>query len=103
MTHPIDVSGLHSFGRVDPTRLAAARDATAASGERTALVNLQWDNDEVGTMQPVAEIVAMCRERGVLVHIDAAAAAGAAGGKGGGAREATPPAAVWCRPRRSSG
>jgi cysteine desulfurase len=42
----------------------------------TALVHLQWGNHEVGTLQPVAEVVAACRERGVLVHIDAAQAAG---------------------------
>src|SRR5690606_15586870 len=42
----------------------------------TALVHLQWGNHEVGTLQPVAEAVAACRERGVLVHVDAAAAAG---------------------------
>lgn len=42
----------------------------------TALVHVQWGNHEVGTVQPVAEIVAACRERGVLVHVDAAQAAG---------------------------
>jgi cysteine desulfurase len=42
----------------------------------TALVHLQWGNHEVGTLQPVAEAVAACRERGVLVHVDAAQAVG---------------------------
>ena len=42
----------------------------------TALVHLQWGNHEVGTLQPVAEVVAGCRERGVLVHIDAAQVVG---------------------------
>lgn len=42
----------------------------------TALVHLQWGNHEVGTRQPVAEVVAGCRERGVLVHVDAAQAGG---------------------------
>jgi cysteine desulfurase len=41
-----------------------------------ALVHCQWANHEVGTLQPVADVVAACRDRGVLVHIDAAAAAG---------------------------
>ncbi len=41
-----------------------------------ALVHCQWANHEVGTIQPVAEVVQACRERGVLVHVDAAAAAG---------------------------
>ena len=42
----------------------------------TALVHLQWGNHEVGTLQPVAEVAAACRERGVLVHVDAAQAVG---------------------------
>lgn len=42
----------------------------------TAVVHIQWGNHEVGTIQPVAEVVAACRERGVLVHVDAAQAAG---------------------------
>lgn len=45
-------------------------------GDDTALVHIQWGNHEVGTLQPVQEIVAACRERGVLVHVDAAMAAG---------------------------
>jgi cysteine desulfurase len=40
------------------------------------LVQCQWANHEVGTMQPVSDVVAACSERGVLIHIDAAAAAG---------------------------
>jgi cysteine desulfurase len=59
-------------GHVDEDALmAAVRDDTA-------LVHLQWGNHEVGTVQPVAEAVAACRERGVLVHVDAAQAAGRA-------------------------
>ncbi|MEO6989081.1 MAG: cysteine desulfurase family protein [Aquihabitans sp.] len=45
-------------------------------GPDTAVVHIQWGNHEVGTIQPVAEVVAACRERGVLVHVDAAQAAG---------------------------
>ena len=62
--------GVDRLGRVDPDEVAAAVRAD------TALVNLQWGNHEVGTLQPVAEVVADCRERGVLVHVDAAPAAG---------------------------
>ena len=43
---------------------------------RPALVHCQWGNHEVGTLQPVAEVVALCREAGVTVHVDAAAACG---------------------------
>ncbi len=57
-------------GRVDVDNLlGAVRDDTA-------LVHLQWGNHEVGTVQPVVEAVAACRERGVLVHVDAAQAVG---------------------------
>ncbi len=49
----------------------------AGAGARpTALVNCQWCNHEVGTLQPVSEVVARCQAAGVPVHIDAAAAAG---------------------------
>ena len=66
----VTVVGVDGLGRVDPAELLAAiRDDTA-------LVHLQWGNHEVGTRQPVAAVVEACRERGVLVHVDAAQAAG---------------------------
>jgi len=48
----------------------------AALTERTALVSVMAANNEVGVLQPVAEIGALCRARGVLFHTDAAQAAG---------------------------
>ncbi|HLU43123.1 MAG TPA: cysteine desulfurase family protein [Microthrixaceae bacterium] len=64
------VVGVDRTGRVDPDELLdAVRDDTA-------LVHVQWGNHEVGTCQPVEEVVRRCRERGVLVHVDAAQAAG---------------------------
>ncbi|MDQ2726750.1 MAG: cysteine desulfurase [Actinomycetota bacterium] len=48
----------------------------AAVGPDTALVHAQWANQEVGTLQPVTEIVAACRNQGITVHVDAATAAG---------------------------
>jgi cysteine desulfurase len=48
----------------------------SASLPRPALVHCQWGNHEVGTIQPVHEVVALCREAGVTVHVDAAAACG---------------------------
>ena len=39
-------------------------------------MHCQWGNHEVGTLQPVHEVVALCREAGVTVHVDAAAACG---------------------------
>jgi cysteine desulfurase len=69
--HPVTVVGVDGLGRVDPDGIVAA----VRPGE-TALVHVQWANHEVGTVQPVAEVVAACRDQGVLVHVDAAAAAG---------------------------
>ena len=63
--------GVDGAGRVDAEAIVAA----IRPGE-TALVHVQMANHEVGTLQPVAEVVEHCRERGVLVHVDAAAAAG---------------------------
>jgi cysteine desulfurase len=57
-------------GRVDP------KDVDRAMDERTALVSVMTANSEVGTVQPIAEIASLCRERGVPFHTDAAQAAG---------------------------
>ncbi|MDQ1365582.1 MAG: cysteine desulfurase [Acidimicrobiaceae bacterium] len=66
----VSVTAVDADGRID---VDAVLDAI---GPNTALVHCQWANHEVGTIQPVAEVVAACRERGILVHVDAAAAAG---------------------------
>jgi cysteine desulfurase len=66
----VSVVGVDAVGRISVAELLAA------IGPDTALVHCQWANHEVGTLQPVHEIVAECRRRGVLVHVDAAAAAG---------------------------
>jgi cysteine desulfurase len=58
------------LGRIDVDALVASIRPD------TALVHVQWANHEVGTVQPVAAVVAACRERNVLVHVDAAQAAG---------------------------
>ena len=42
----------------------------------TALVSVMFANNEIGTIQPIAEIAAVCRETGVLFHTDAVQAAG---------------------------
>jgi cysteine desulfurase len=42
----------------------------------TALVSIMTANHEIGVLQPLAEIAGLCRERGILVHSDAAQAAG---------------------------
>lgn len=62
--------------QVDPVGRVDADALLAAIRPDTALVHLQWGNHEVGTVQPVAAVVEACRERGVLVHVDAAQANG---------------------------
>ncbi|HET7636638.1 MAG TPA: cysteine desulfurase family protein, partial [Candidatus Limnocylindria bacterium] len=58
------------YGRVDPA------DVDAAITDRTTLVSVMYANNEVGTVQPIAEIAALCRGRGVRFHTDAVQAAG---------------------------
>jgi len=54
-----------SHGRIDPDQLAAALTP------ETTLVSIMSANNETGTLQPVAEIGALCRARGVIFHSDA--------------------------------
>lgn len=51
-------------------------DVAAAIRDDTALVSVMFANNEIGTIQPVAEIGAVCREAGVLFHVDAVQAVG---------------------------
>jgi cysteine desulfurase len=62
---PVDAGGL-----VDPAAVAAALT------DETALVTLMYANNEIGTIQPIAEIGAICRARHVPFHTDAVQAGG---------------------------
>jgi cysteine desulfurase len=62
---PVDRHGL-----VDPDAVRKAID------RRTMLVSIMHSNNEVGTLQPIREIAAVARERGVLMHTDAAQSMG---------------------------
>ena len=62
---PVDERGI-----VDPAAVAAAIRPD------TCLVSVMLANNEIGTIQPVAEIARLARARGVLVHTDAVQAAG---------------------------
>ena len=44
--------------------------------ENTALVSVMYANNEIGTIQPIEEVAAICRENGVLFHTDAVQAVG---------------------------
>jgi cysteine desulfurase len=62
---PVDGHGL-----VDPDGVYKAMDSS------TTLVSIMHANNEVGTLQPIKEIAALARQRGVLVHTDAAQSLG---------------------------
>ena len=51
-------------------------DLEAAIREDTALVTIMFANNEIGTIQPVKEIGALCREKGIPFHTDAVQATG---------------------------
>jgi len=58
------------YGRVHPDRVAEAITS------ETVLVSVMMANNEVGTIQPIAEISRVCKEKGVLFHSDGVAAVG---------------------------
>lgn len=66
----VTVVAVDGHGRVDPGAVAAAVRPD------TAVVHVQAGNHEVGTTQPVAEVIAACAALDVLVHVDAAQANG---------------------------
>jgi len=66
----LSVIPVDAYGRVDPAAVAAALRPD------TALVSIMHANNEVGTIQPVAEIAAMTKARDILLHTDAAQSAG---------------------------
>jgi cysteine desulfurase len=67
---PVEPYDSRRAGRLDPQRVAdALRDDTC-------LVSVMLANNEIGVLQPLAEIAKICRARGVLLHCDATQAAG---------------------------
>jgi cysteine desulfurase len=66
----VTVLPVGSDGRVDPDQVEAAMTG------RTVLVSVMAANNEIGVLQPLAEIGRRCRSRGVLLHSDAVQAVG---------------------------
>lgn len=67
---PVRQQGTVDAGRIDLDQLAdSIRDDTA-------LVSIMLANNEIGTLQPLAEIGRLCKQRGVLLHCDATQAVG---------------------------
>lgn len=66
----IELLDVHSNGVV------SAKQVEEAIREDTALVTIMYANNEIGTIQPIREIGAVCREKKVLFHTDAVQAIG---------------------------
>lgn len=66
----ITLLDVHKDGIVD------AEQVEKAIRDDTCLVTVMYANNEIGTIQPIAEIGALCRKKGVLFHTDAVQAAG---------------------------
>lgn len=58
------------YGLVDPERLSAAITP------ETILASIMHANNEIGTIEPISELSAICREKGVIFHTDAVATVG---------------------------
>ena len=56
--------------------IVTAQQVRDAIRDDTCLVTVMFANNEIGTIQPIAEIGAVCREKGVLFHTDAVQAVG---------------------------
>ncbi len=56
--------------------LVRVEEVAAAITPETCLVSVMYANNEIGTVQPIGEIGALCRERGVTFHTDAVQAVG---------------------------
>lgn len=61
---------------IDENGLVSPEDVKNALREDTALVTIMFANNEIGTIQPIAEIASVCKEKGVLFHTDAVQAVG---------------------------
>ncbi len=61
---------VHEDGLVKPA------DVLAALKDNTCLVTIMYANNEIGTIQPISEIGALCRKKGILFHTDAVQAVG---------------------------
>ena len=66
----IELLDVHENGLIHPSQIADA------IREDTCLVTIMYANNEIGSIQPIAEIGTICKEKGVLFHTDAVQAAG---------------------------
>ena len=69
----IELLPVDRTGRLD---LAALREAIERDPASVSLISVMWANNEVGTLQPVTDVVAVAAEHGIPVHTDAVQAVG---------------------------
>ncbi len=69
----VEVLGVDHDGRLE---VEALREALARDPGSVAAISVMWGNNEVGTLQPIDEVVALAAEHGVPVHTDAVQAVG---------------------------
>lgn len=68
--HEVTYLDVDSYGMVDPEAVRRAIN------EKTVLISIMWANNEIGTIQPIAEIGRIARERKIYFHSDAVQAVG---------------------------
>ena len=77
---PLAYLGRHGFPvslvPIQPDGLVDLAQLEAALGDDVLLLSVMAANNEIGVLQPLAAVAALCRQRGVLLHVDAAQAAG---------------------------
>lgn len=66
----VELLPVHEYGNISP------EEVKNALRDDTCLVTVMFANNEIGSVLPIAEIGAVCRERGVIFHTDAVQAAG---------------------------
>lgn len=73
----MSINRLQNFGcvaqlvKANKNGYVSAQDIAEAITPRTAMVSLSWANGLTGVINPVAEIAAICEQRGILFHLDA--------------------------------
>ena len=65
-----------TYLQVQPDGLISVDDVRAAMTDKTILVTIMYANNEIGVIQPIAEIGKLCHEKGVIFHTDAVQAVG---------------------------
>lgn len=75
--HHLEMLGFEiTYIKVDKNGLINPQDVEVAIKDNTAMVSIMYANNEIGTIQPIEEIGAICKNHGVLFHTDAVQAIG---------------------------